>query len=88
MRNRHKKLTSKKVNNNWSSLSLDNLEGKQFSRDVVRGVTQEMARDAHERILICRISMPKDCIPGITLGPFHTYLSTRWWTKLFVHLIV
>ena len=25
---------------------------------------------------------------GNVLGPFHTYLSTRWWTKLFVHLIV
>ena len=63
-----------------SSHSLDNLEGKQFSRDVVRDVTQETSRDvlrdvtqettrdAHERILICRNPIPLGLhSPGMTL---------------------
>ena len=48
--------------------NLDNLEGKQFSKDVIRGVTQETARDAHEWILICRNSIPLGLhFPGMTL---------------------
>ena len=35
----------------------------------------------------CPLSTRQICVKR-ALGPFHTYLSTRWWTKLFVYLIV
>ena len=52
---------------------MDNLEGKQSPRDVVGGVTQETARDAHDWIPVCRNSIPKGLHP-----PGRAYCDTPY----------